>query len=101
MTALSQALFHLLPTYSVCFSPTALQQADAVKKETSHHVTINEAFILSYQALNGEHVIAVLSTQRTPAKTQHNPRPATHYLTYHGMVNLNRHAEICLKTNEK
>ncbi|MBD2807089.1 hypothetical protein ID855_21000 [Xenorhabdus sp. ZM] len=37
--------------------------------------------------------IAVLSTSRAPAKTQHNFRSATHYLTHHGTVNLNRHAE--------
>ncbi|CDH26815.1 hypothetical protein XBKB1_950005 [Xenorhabdus bovienii str. kraussei Becker Underwood] len=31
----------------------------------------NEAFILIDQALNGEHPIAVLSTSRAPAITQH------------------------------
>ncbi|MDC9616236.1 hypothetical protein PSI19_20745 [Xenorhabdus khoisanae] len=33
--------------YSFVFQPHALQQADAVKKEKSHHVMINEAFILT------------------------------------------------------
>ncbi|MCB4426688.1 hypothetical protein H8F46_01710 [Xenorhabdus nematophila] len=88
MTALSQALFHLLPTYSVYFSPTALQQADAVKKETSHHVTINEAFSLSYQASERGVLHRRAEHVANSCKNSTQPHPATHYLTYHGTVNL-------------